>query len=359
MVETYQISTQGVMEGYSKDQVAELLMILFKRNKEEIQPMLESKGYVLKRGLNLASALKYKGTLEQRGCKCSVEPVSGANKLAADFPDTVMVQIDTDWALVHDLKASQTGGMTLSAPEPLPPQREIQPEPVLNPNPTVEVKTHVATNEIGTTVKDSPFFVLTPQDICCNCGTKTAVSAIATPFVKHLQFSTRFENEHMIELDLPYCPTCSESVGKYPMSAGLKWLIGFVIWITAFMWVAATFNIPQKHLMIRLLAPLLSLIPAMLVTGWISKPKKPMTSKYTPVIIKEFSRNPNSTRQEGRAMLFVSLLAQILGFFYKKLSKHDPDKISVLTMKFSNSAYGKLFKKANKAFIQKGYIKVI
>jgi len=359
MVETYQISTQGVMEGYCKEQVAELLMILFKRNKEEIEPILDSNGYVIKRGINLASALRYKGTLEQRGCKCSVEKLSGTHKLSADFPDTVMVQIDTDWALVHDTFGNATTGMKVSDPVPLPAQRQVQPEAVPSKTEHPEAGRHVVTNEIGTTIQDDPFFVQTPQSMCCNCGTKTAISAVATPFVKHLVFSTRFEKEHQIELDLPYCPTCADSIGKYPISSPLQWLIGFCIWMLVFMWLASTFNLPQKPLVMRLLASVVPLIPALLALRWIGKPKAPMTSKYTPVIIKEYSRNPNSTRQEGRAMLLVSVLAQMLGWFYKKVSRHDPDKIKLITMKFSNPVYAKAFRKANKTFVRSGYIKIL
>jgi len=359
MVETYQISTQGVMEGYCKEQVAELLMILFKRNKEEIEPILDSNGYVLKRGINLASALRYKGTLEQRGCKCNVEKLSGPHKLSVDFPDTVMVQIDTDWALVHDSLGNTANGMKVSDPAPLPAQRQLQTEALPAKTEVAEVGRHVVTNEIGTTIQDGPFFVQTPQSICCNCGTKTAISAVATPFVKHLVFSTRFEHEKQIELDLPYCPTCADGIGKYPISTGLQWLIGFGIWLLLFMWLASTYNVAHKPLTMRLLAVVGPLIPALLALRWIGRPKAPMTSKYTPVIIKEYARNPNSTRQEGRAMLPVSVLAQMLGWFYKKLSRHDPDKIKCITMKFSNPAYAKAFRKANKAFVRSGYIKIL
>jgi hypothetical protein len=125
------------------------------------------------------------------------------------------------------------------------------------------------------------------------------------------------------------------------------------------MWLASTYNVAHKPLTMRLLAVVGPLIPALLALRWIGRPKAPMTSKYTPVIIKEYARNPNSTRQEGRAMLPVSVLAQMLGWFYKKLSRHDPDKIKCITMKFSNPAYAKAFRKANKAFVRSGYIKIL
>lgn len=351
MVETYQISTQGVMEGYCKEQVAELLMILFKRNKEEIEPILDSNGYVLKRGINLASALRYKGTLEQRGCKCNVEKSSGAHKPSPDFPDTVMVQIDTDWALVHDTLGDPSGGMKLVEPVQSPVPRQAQPEARPDRKEPAEVRTHVATNEIGTTIEDGPFFVQTPQSMCCNCGTKTAVSAIATPFAKNLLLSTRSESGHQIELDLPYCPTCADSIGKYPLSSGLKGLIGFCIWLLIFMWLASTFNLPHQPLTMRLLAVAAPLIPVWLALLWIGKPKAPMTSKFRPVIINEYARNPNATRPQGRALL--------LAWFYRKLSRQDPDKIKRISMKFSNPGYAKAFRKANKAFIRSGYIKML
>ena len=76
-----------------------------------------------------------------------------------------------------------------------------------------------------------------------------------------------------------------------------------------------------------------------------------MTSKYTPVLIKEYSGTPNSTRQQGRALL--------PGWFYRKLSRHDGDKIKTISMKFSNPVYAKAFRKANKAFVRSGYIKIL
>ena len=349
MVETYQISTQGVMDGYCKEQVAELLMILFKRSKEEIQPILDSKGYVLKRGMNLASALKYKGTLEQRGCKCSVEQLKGADKLAPDFPDTVMVQINTDWTFVPDI----SGSFAVGSPPEAKPVAPVLTSADLETRENTVQNAPVLTNEIGITVKGNPFFVQTPQEMCCNCATRSTVSPIETPFVKNLVFSSRFEGEHQFQLDLPYCPTCAESIGKYPMRSALKWLIGCCIWFLVFMWLALTFNLPQKPLLIKLLILTVPLIPAILAIHWTGKPKAPMTSKYTPVMIKEYSRNSDATRPEGRAMLLV------WGWLVKKFGKPDQDKIRQLSMKFSNPDYRRAFRKANRTFIKSGYLKIL
>jgi hypothetical protein len=103
----------------------------------------------------------------------------------------------------------------------------------------------------------------------------------------------------------------------------------------------------------------LPVIPAVVAFKFIGRPRSPKTSACTPVIIKEFSRNPNSVRNEGRGMILISAIAALLGHIFKKLNDHDPEKIYKFSIKFSNRSYGKEFKKKNKNFIQEGLIKVL
>jgi len=74
MTETFQIKTAGLKDGFSKDQVAYQLVVLFKRSLKDIQPMLDGKGVVIKKGIDLPTAIKYKSAIEQRGCMCAIEP---------------------------------------------------------------------------------------------------------------------------------------------------------------------------------------------------------------------------------------------------------------------------------------------
>jgi len=363
MVESYQVTTRGLMEGFSNDQVVDMLVILFKRSRKEIQSMLKSEGFVVKKDMDLPDAIKYKVALEQRGCRCSIDPYVKPDQVASQFPDTVRSEntmSPVTEPFIDDAAAFEMRLMDIEhpvqVPDEIPPEKIRQVADVKEP---VPIKSLSVTNEVGTTVNGDPFFVQTPEDLCCNCGTRDEVSLIETRFVRHLMFSTRFEKEQEIALELPYCPVCAEQVGKYPMSSALKWLIAIGIWYLGMLWLVAQFAYPLKPFPVRMLFLIVPLIPGALVFRWIGKPAAPQTSKYTPVIIREYSRNPNSTRHEGRAMLLVSMIAQVIGWFYKKVSDHDPDRIKVLTMKLSNRDYAKAFRKVNKSFIQNGYIRLL
>jgi hypothetical protein len=243
-------------------------------------------------------------------------------------------------------------------PEPV----AAKPEPVIKPAPkkdSGEKTSSTVRNEIGTNVHDDPFIVYTPQNFCCNCGTEHDVSCIETYFYQNFVFSTRFEKDKAISLTLPYCPLCSDSVGRYPMSAPLKWLVAFCVWFGGLFLMFALFNVNQLNLFLRLLVLIVPIVPAVFAFRFLERARAPQTSAYTPVIIKEFSRNPNAIRDEGRAMILVTAIAAVLEFIFKSLSKYDPDKINKFTIKFSNRAYGKEFKKKNKNFIQEGLIKVL
>ena len=73
MAATYRVVTQGLKEGFSRELATERLAALFKSTKEHIQPLLESKDRVVKKGLGHLSATKYKDALERCGCHCRIE----------------------------------------------------------------------------------------------------------------------------------------------------------------------------------------------------------------------------------------------------------------------------------------------
>lgn len=363
MADQYQITTRGLMDGFSKDQVIDLLSELFRRSKSEIQTMLGKDGYIVKKGMDLQSAIKYKVTLEKRGCKCSIEACSEKGQTHSVFPDTVQIVEELDQATIPfkiDKKAFEMALQEIAvntldpeapAQAPAAPVKEVQKESA-SPLPPAIV------NEIGTTTSDQPFFIQTPQGMCCNCGRTEHVDTVQTYFYKPLKYSTRFEEESAIALDLPYCPLCANSVGKYPMSAGLRWLIGFSMWFVIFMVLIIKLDLGQTGGLTKMVVMGLAMLPGYLLLRWIGMPSKPQTSKYTPVIVKEFARNPNSARNEGKGMLIATLLAQLLGMLVKKFSAQNSDRIEKVTMVFSNAAYGNAFKKVNKKFIQQGFIRV-
>lgn len=74
MAETYRLKIQGLKDGYATDDVAASLAPLFRRNKADVLPLLEASGTVVKKGIDMATATKYQGSLERRGCVCVIEP---------------------------------------------------------------------------------------------------------------------------------------------------------------------------------------------------------------------------------------------------------------------------------------------
>ncbi len=84
MSETYRVVTRGIKEGFANAQAADMLAFVFKRTKEEIQPILDSKGVVVKKGIDLPTAMKYRAALEQCGCLCAIEPDAVTGPADAD-----------------------------------------------------------------------------------------------------------------------------------------------------------------------------------------------------------------------------------------------------------------------------------
>lgn len=73
MNKTYRVMIQGVKEGFAVEKAVRELVTLFKKTPEEIRRLLATKGTVVKKGVDRATADKYRDALEQRGCICLIE----------------------------------------------------------------------------------------------------------------------------------------------------------------------------------------------------------------------------------------------------------------------------------------------
>ncbi|PRC93639.1 hypothetical protein [Solimicrobium silvestre] len=280
MNETFQVKINGIKDGVEIDHVIYRLVILFKRSKNEVQRMFETEGFIVKKGVDLPKAIKYKTVLENSGCVCTIELVNKPD------PFTIHdISVRTD--KFRTKQESQTSSANISG---------------LNITETNDAATHASatiTNEIGTTIGGERFLAQTPQKFCCHCGGNSEVSTIETDFFMDLVFSTQFKKEKSISLALPYCPTCALGIDA------------------------------------------------------------PKSSSNTPVKIKDFSRNPNPTRYERSALLFVSMITALMRMIFKLLGQQDTDYIKKIAIKFSNPEYAKAFKKNNKHFIDEGFIKIL
>lgn len=64
------------MDGFSKQQVIDQLALLFKTTEYEIRSRLDRSSFVVKKGIDFATAEKYKAKLEQYGCAVDIHPES-------------------------------------------------------------------------------------------------------------------------------------------------------------------------------------------------------------------------------------------------------------------------------------------
>lgn len=211
------------------------------------------------------------------------------------------------------------------------------------------------TNDIGFDHEGDPFIVNTPQAQCCNCGTASGLECIQTHFEKKAVFSTNYDDRQAIALALPYCAVCAKRVGKFPTSRALVFLVGFVLWFVAAMGLVMT--VPGRHAWIRFVEVLLPIVPIVLLFRFIGKPKAPMTARYAPVKIKEFDGQSNAVRYGGLSLWIITAIAGLLGALHRMVSSKDPNAIETLSIRFSNVAYAKSFRKVNRSYVKKGTIK--
>jgi hypothetical protein len=130
---TYRVAIQGVREAFAKDKVVGELAMLFKKKPEEILPLLDAGGAVVKKGVDFATANKYREVLECRGCACSVEAevAQGAGETPVSGDSPTARSVDDSAELKPRQSASSGQGMQL---QPL----EIKPDVT----PTYETPTY-------------------------------------------------------------------------------------------------------------------------------------------------------------------------------------------------------------------------
>ncbi len=73
MSATYRIKTLGVQQGFQRERVEARLMLLFRRPLETVRPIAEGNGALLKKGLDLPGAERYRDALLACGCACEIE----------------------------------------------------------------------------------------------------------------------------------------------------------------------------------------------------------------------------------------------------------------------------------------------
>jgi len=71
---TYRVVIRGLRAGRAPGEVASSLAALFNVSAEKIQPLLESPGVAIKRGIDLQLAATYQSALERAGCDSVVQP---------------------------------------------------------------------------------------------------------------------------------------------------------------------------------------------------------------------------------------------------------------------------------------------
>lgn len=89
MNKTYRVAIEGVRQDFETDQVVGELVALFKQTPEQVRALLAGKGVVVKKGVDLATANKYREALERRGCACLIAPEGGQAVSVAAIPDVV------------------------------------------------------------------------------------------------------------------------------------------------------------------------------------------------------------------------------------------------------------------------------
>ena len=93
----YQVVLIGVHEDFARSQVVKNLATLFKTTPEQVSKLLESSGYVVKKGISQEIALKYKAALEAAGVTCRIdEELILLQTLDVDLPtETPKILIET------------------------------------------------------------------------------------------------------------------------------------------------------------------------------------------------------------------------------------------------------------------------
>jgi hypothetical protein len=76
-----------------------------------------------------------------------------------------------------------------------------------------------------------PFQILTPTDMCCNCGSPSGTSSEEVK-LKHTRYLFLAGTELTLKVMLPFCETCKSTANRYRQGLFSKTLIAFVItWV--------------------------------------------------------------------------------------------------------------------------------
>jgi TPR repeat protein len=81
----YRVTIVGTQPGLTRDEVVRRLVPLFKRTEAEVAALLGQQSAVVKRGVGLGLANKYRAALEAQGCVCALE-VEGFQSSIGEAP---------------------------------------------------------------------------------------------------------------------------------------------------------------------------------------------------------------------------------------------------------------------------------
>ena len=98
MSATYRIKTLGVQDGFQRERVEARLMLLFRRPLQAVRPIADGNGALLKKGVDLATAERYRNALLQCGCACEIEEeaaVPPARAALADYAAQLMAHLQS------------------------------------------------------------------------------------------------------------------------------------------------------------------------------------------------------------------------------------------------------------------------
>ena len=93
---TYRIKTLGIMTGFQRERVEARLMLLFRRPLEAVRPIVEGNGALLKKGVDLLTAERYREALARCGCHSEIEEEEAPHARAtlADYAALLQAQLE-------------------------------------------------------------------------------------------------------------------------------------------------------------------------------------------------------------------------------------------------------------------------
>ena len=86
MSATYRIKTLGVQDGFQRERVEARLMLMFRRPLQAVRPIADGNGALLKKGVDLATAERYREALLNCGCACAIVSAQTSGNAANTTP---------------------------------------------------------------------------------------------------------------------------------------------------------------------------------------------------------------------------------------------------------------------------------